>query len=51
MTGRKVAEVLERARQERGSLPEAITVDNGSEFSSRALEALRGLVFNLEWRL
>jgi putative transposase len=39
MTGKKVAEVLERAQQERGSLPESITVDNGSEFSGRALEA------------
>ena len=39
MTGKKVAEALERARQERGSLPESITVDNGSEFSGRALEA------------
>ena len=39
MTGRKVAEALERAREERGSLPESITVDNGSEFSGRALEA------------
>lgn len=39
MTGKKVSEVLERARQERGSLPESITVDNGSEFSGRALEA------------
>ena len=39
MTGSKVAEALERARQERGSLPESITVDNGSEFSGRALEA------------
>jgi transposase InsO family protein len=29
----------ERARAERGSLPESITVDNGSEFCSRALEA------------
>jgi putative transposase len=35
----KVAEALERAWQERGSLPESITVDNGSEFCSRALEA------------
>lgn len=34
-----MAEVLERARQERGSLPETITVDNGSEFSGRALGA------------
>lgn len=39
MTGRKVAEVLEGARVERGALPETITVDNGSEFSGRALEA------------
>jgi putative transposase len=39
MTGKKVAEVLERAKRERGSLPETITVDNGSEFSGRALEA------------
>jgi len=39
MTGMKVAQTLERARQERGSLPESITVDNGSEFCSRALEA------------
>lgn len=39
MTGNKVTEALERARQERGHLPESITVDNGSEFSGRALEA------------
>ncbi len=39
MTGMKVAQALERARQERGNLPESITVDNGSEFCSRALEA------------
>src|SRR5713226_5105185 len=39
MTGMKVAQALERAQQERGSLPESITVDNGSEFCSRALEA------------
>jgi putative transposase len=39
MTGMKVAQALERARQERGGLPESITVDNGSEFASRALEA------------
>ncbi len=39
MTGMKVAEALEHARQERGHLPESITVDNGSEFSGRALEA------------
>jgi putative transposase len=39
MTGMKVAQALERAKTERGDLPESITVDNGSEFSSRALEA------------
>ena len=39
MTGSKVAEALERAGVERGALPESITVDNGSEFSGRALEA------------
>jgi hypothetical protein len=35
MTGMKVAQALERAKQERGSLPESITVDNGSELCSR----------------
>jgi len=39
MTGVKVAQALEHARHERGHLPESITVDNGSEFCSRALEA------------
>jgi putative transposase len=39
MTGMKVAQALERAKRERGSLPESITLDNGSEFCSRALEA------------
>ena len=39
MTGMKVAQALEHARHERGRLPESITVDNGSEFCSRALEA------------
>jgi putative transposase len=39
MTGSKVAEVVERAQQERDSLPESITVDNDSGFSGRALEA------------
>ena len=39
MTGMKVAQALERAKAERGSLPVSITVDNGSEFCSRALEA------------
>jgi len=39
MTGMKVAQALERAKVERGGLPASITVDNGSEFCSRALEA------------
>jgi putative transposase len=39
MTGMKVAQALERTKQERERLPESITVDNGSEFCSRALEA------------
>lgn len=39
MTGKQVVQALEKARAERGSLPHSITVDNGSEFSSRALEA------------
>ena len=38
MTGMKVTQALEHARHERGHLPESITVDNGSEFSGRALE-------------
>jgi putative transposase len=39
MTGMKVAQALQRAKAERGSLPASITVDNGSEFCSRTLEA------------
>ena len=39
MSGMKVAQALQRAKLERGSLPESITVDNGSEFCSRALES------------
>jgi putative transposase len=39
MAGMKVAEALERARQERSGLPESITVENGSELCSRALES------------
>jgi len=39
MTGMKVAQVLDAAGHERGPLPESITVDNGSEFTGRALEA------------
>jgi len=39
MTGMKVTQALEHARHERGHLPESITVDNGSEFCSRTLEA------------
>ena len=38
MTGMHVAQALERAKWERGRLPASITVDNGSEFCSRALE-------------
>lgn len=38
LTGVKVAEVLERLKHERG-LPKWITVDNGSEFISKALDA------------
>ena len=38
MTGMKVAQVLDRVKPERDGLPESITVDNGSEFCSRALE-------------
>ena len=39
MTGMKVVHALEKATEERASLPKSITVDNGSEFCSRALEA------------
>jgi putative transposase len=39
MTGMRVAQALERAQVEQGSLPASITVDNGTEFCSRALEA------------
>jgi putative transposase len=39
MTGMKVAQALERAKAEQRSLPASITVDNGTEFCSRALEA------------
>lgn len=35
----KVAQALEQAKAKRGRLPGSITVDNGNEFSSRALEA------------
>jgi putative transposase len=38
MTGVTVAQALERAKVERGKLPASITVDNGTEFCSRALE-------------
>jgi putative transposase len=34
-----VAQALESAKLERGKLPASITVDNGSEFCSRTLEA------------
>lgn len=39
MTGVRVGQALERAKVERGKLPASITVDNGTEFCSRALEA------------
>lgn len=39
MRGMKVAQALERAKAERGSLPVSITADNGSKFCSRALDA------------
>jgi len=35
----QVAQALERAKAERGHLPASLTVDNGTEFCSRALEA------------
>jgi len=38
LSGKKVASALDRLAQERG-LPKAITVDNGSEFYSRAMDA------------
>jgi putative transposase len=38
LSGKKVARALEKVAQDR-PLPESITVDNGSEFSSRALDA------------
>ena len=37
LTGRTVGEALDRAAKERG-LPKAITVDNGTEFTSKALD-------------
>ena len=37
LTSKQVVETLERLKFERG-LPEIISVDNGSEFTSRALE-------------
>jgi len=39
MTGVQVAQALQRAKMARGKLPASITVDNGTEFCSRALEA------------
>jgi hypothetical protein len=38
MNGKKVASALKHARRERRPLPESITVDNGSEFSSKCLD-------------
>ncbi len=39
MNGSKVAAALNHARLERKALPDSITVDNGSEFSSKHLDA------------
>jgi len=39
MPGARVVEAMEMAIAERGSPPQSITLDNGSEFSGRALEA------------
>ena len=39
MNGNKVASALNHARLERKALPDSITVDNGSEFSSKCLDA------------
>jgi hypothetical protein len=39
LSGAKVAEELIRVCMEQGTLPESITCDNGSEFTSRAMEA------------
>lgn len=38
MIGVQVAQALERAKVERGGLPASITVDNGTDFSRRALD-------------
>jgi putative transposase len=38
LPGVRVIRVLERLAAERGGLPEAIAVDNGPEFSGRALD-------------
>jgi putative transposase len=39
MNGPKVVVALERAIAERGAAPRCITLDNGSEFAGRAMEA------------
>lgn len=39
MTGRKVADCLDLVAARRGCCPSAITVDNGAEFQSRAMDA------------
>lgn len=39
MSGEKVATELERVVREKRRVPTSITVDNGSEFASRALDA------------
>lgn len=38
MSGRTVAEALDRVLGGRGAIPRSITVDHGTEFTSRALE-------------
>lgn len=39
MNGEKVVAALSRASKERGGPPRSITLDNGSEFVGRAMEA------------
>ena len=39
MNGAKVVAALTRAITERGGAPQSITLDNGSEFTGRAMEA------------
>jgi transposase InsO family protein len=41
LTGKRVAELLDAIAAERG-YPKSITVDNGTEFYSKAMDACRG---------